>query len=175
MKKLVVFFPGAGYGMDCPLLYYADFLYETNGYERKVMDYQSIVMNPTLSVDEKKKQVREFVANQAKNILFETYGEVVFISKSVGTIEAGWLAEQLSVKVIQIFLTPVSETVPYFTLDNKIVIGTKDKAYEIVKTTCDEKHIAAVYIEDANHSLEIEGKPYESIDVLKRVLEFIEA
>ena len=175
MKKLVVFFPGAGYGMDCPLLYYADFLYETNGYERKVMDYQSIVRNPQLSVEEKKKQVRDFVANQAKDIIFDEYEEIVFVSKSVGTIEAGWLAEQLSVKVTQIFLTPVSETIPYFTLDNKIVIGTKDKAYEIVKTTCDEKHIAAVYIEDANHFLEVEGKPYESIDVLKRVLEFIEA
>ena len=139
------------------------------------MEYQSIVMNPQLSIGEKKKHVREFVTNQAKDFIFDEYEDIVFISKSIGTIEAGWLAEQLSVKVTQIFLTPVSETIPYFTLDNKIVIGTKDKAYEIVKTTCDEKQIAAVYIEDANHSLEIEGKPYESIDVLKRVLEFIEA
>ena len=27
MKKLVIIFPGAGYGLDCPLLYYADFVY----------------------------------------------------------------------------------------------------------------------------------------------------
>ena len=28
MKKLIVIFPGVGYGLDSPLLYYADFVYK---------------------------------------------------------------------------------------------------------------------------------------------------
>ena len=39
MKKLVVIFPGVGYGFKHPLLYYADLLYEAKGYERKYMRY----------------------------------------------------------------------------------------------------------------------------------------
>lgn len=174
MKKLVVFFPGMGYGMDSPLLYYADFLYETNGYERKVMDYQSIVLNLKLSVEDKKKMIRESVINQAKDIEFDTYEEIVFISKSIGTVEAGWLAKQLSVKVTQIFMTPMSDTISYFGADDVVVIGTTDMAYENVKAACDEKGIRALYIENANHSLEVNGEPLKSIEVLKNVMKFIE-
>ena len=57
MKKLIVLFPGAGYGLDCPLLYYADFLFETNGYERIHMDYQSVLSNRELSMENKLIQI----------------------------------------------------------------------------------------------------------------------
>lgn len=54
-----------------------------------------------------------------------------------------------------------------------MVIGTKDKAYEMYKVYCDANEIKALYINDANHSLEVVGKPYESIEVLKSVMQFM--
>lgn len=50
MKKLIIFFPGVGYAMDCPLLYYADFIYETNGFDRIYLNYQSILSNADLTL-----------------------------------------------------------------------------------------------------------------------------
>ena len=58
MKKLVVIFPGVGYGFKHPLLYYADLLYEAKGYERKYMRYQDICMDTKLTLEEKKVKVR---------------------------------------------------------------------------------------------------------------------
>ena len=174
MKKLVVIFPGVGYGLDSPLLYYADFLYETNGFDRIHMNYQSIFSNRDLSLENKLQKVREYIWLQVKEVNFDLYDEVVFLSKSVGSVEAGILAEQLKLDVVQVFITPVEEAISYCDANSIVVIGTKDKAYELYKNHCEENGIKVMYVEDANHSLEIEGKPYESIDVLKGVMKFIE-
>ena len=174
MQKLVLIFPGAGYGIDSPLLYYADFLFETKGYERKYMDYQNIVLNRELSIDEKKNQIREYVCNEAKQMDLRSYEEIVFISKSIGTVEAGWLAETMSIDATQVYLTPVEETLKYLDANSNVVIGTRDKAYNIIKNHCDNNEINALYIVGGNHSLEVDGKPYESIEVLKQVIQFID-
>lgn len=102
------------------------------------------------------------------------YDEVVFLSKSVGSVEAGILAERLNIEVTQIFITPIEEAISYCNKKSVVIIGTRDKAYEFYKNHCDENKIETMYIQGANHSLEVEGQPYESIDVLKRVMQFIE-
>ena len=174
MKKLIVIFPGAGYGLDSPLLYYADFLFETKGYERIHMDYQNILSNRELSLENKIAMIREYVYKQVKDIEFTSYDEIVFLSKSIGALEAGILTEKLGVNVIQIFITPVEEAVSYCEKNSYVVIGTKDKAYQVYKDYCDTNDIKALFVDEANHSLEVEGKPYQSMDVLKKVMQFIE-
>lgn len=174
MKKLIVIFPGAGYGLDSPLLYFADFVYETNGFEKIHMNYQSIFSNKELSLENKLKKVREYIFEQVKDVDFASYDEVVFLSKSIGSVEAGILAQRLGIEVIQIFITPIEEAISYCDTNSYVIIGTQDKAYQIYKEVCDENNIKALYIDDANHSLEVANKPYESIDVLKSVMKFIE-
>ena len=174
MKKLIILFPGAGYGLDCPLLYYADFLYQTKGYERVHMNYQDIFRNKELSLETKLTNVREYIWKQVKNIDFKTYDEVVFLSKSIGAVEAGLLAEKLGIKAMQIFITPVEEAVSYCCADSYVVIGTKDKAYPVYKKVCEENQVKALYVEAADHSLEIAEHPYDSIEILKKVMQFIE-
>lgn len=174
MKKLIVIFPGAGYGLDSPLLYYADFLYETNGYERIHMDYQNILSNRELSLENKIAMIREYVYEQVKDIDFTAYDEVVFLSKSIGSVEAGILAEKVGVNVIQIFITPIEEAISYCKTNSYVVIGTDDKAYQTYKEYCDANSIKALYVEGANHSLEVEGQPYQSMDILKTIMQFIE-
>ena len=38
-KKLAVFFPGRRYGVDCPLLYYAESICREKGYDTLLMHY----------------------------------------------------------------------------------------------------------------------------------------
>lgn len=174
MKKLSIFFPGAEYGMDCPLLYYADFIYETNGFDRIYLNYQSVLSNTELTLEEKLNEVRRYILEEVENVDFVSYDEIIFLSKSIGSVEAGILANRLDLEVTHIFITPIEEAISYCKADSYVVIGTKDKAYEIYKEHCDKNKIEALYIKDANHSLEVKGQPYESIDVLKRVMRFIE-
>ena len=96
MKKLLTIFPGVGYGLDSPLLYYADFVYEAKGFDRIHMNYQNIFANKDLSLEEKLQKVREYVLEQVKDTNFDSYDEVVFLSKSVGSVEAGILAKRLN-------------------------------------------------------------------------------
>lgn len=174
MKKLIVFFPGAGYGLDCPLLYYADFIYETKGFDRIHMNYQSILSNRELSLENKLTKIREYVYEQVKDIDFALYDEVVFLSKSIGAVEAGILAKKIGINVVQIFITPIEDAIPYCNADCCVVIGTEDKAYRAYREYCDANCIKALFVEGANHSLEVEGQPHQSIDILKIVMQFIE-
>ena len=174
MKKLAVIFPGAGYGLDCPLLYYADFLFETKGYDRIAMNYEGILCNRNLGLDEKIKQLRQYELEKIGGIDFGAYDELIFLAKSVGTVEAGWIAEKMDVKVQQIFLTPIKEAMDYCIGTTKVVIGTEDPAYTAYREHCDGTNIDTLYIEGANHSLEVIGRPYESIEALKKVMEFID-
>jgi hypothetical protein len=89
-------------------------------------------------------------------------------------IEAGILAKRLNLEVVQVFITPIEQAISYCKENSIVVIGTQDKAYELYKNHCDENKMKALYVEDANHSLEVDGQPYENIDVLKSVMRFIE-
>ena len=73
----------------------------------------------------------------------------------------------------QIFLTPVPEALPYCKENCVVVLGTNDRSYPAYKAHCETNHIPSLFIEGADHSLEIAGKPLESINVLKQVTEFI--
>ena len=174
MKKLVILFPGAEYGLDCPLLYYADFLFETKGYERLHMKYQDILCRADISVEDKIELVRQYTWEQVKDVDFVQYQEVVFLSKSVGVVEAGVVAEKLGANVKQIFLTPVEGSEEYLKNDSLVIIGTNDKAYSHYKKICEEKAVKVLYIDGADHSLEILGEPFTSIHALEEVMHFIE-
>lgn len=173
MKKLLIMFPGVGYGFNHPLLYYADSVFEEKGYEQKYMKYQEIFLDRELTFEEKADKVREYVEEQANQIDFSMYEEIIFLSKSVGSLEAGALAEKLGIKIKQIFLTPIEKAIPYCKDESYVIIGTNDEAYEAYKKYCEKHKIYTLYIENANHSLEIQGQPYENIEILKKVMEFI--
>ena len=83
-------------------------------------------------------------------------------------------AKKLGIDIKQIFLTPIEKAIPYCKEGNCVVIGTHDEAYEVYKEHCEKNKIAALFVKNANHSMEIQGQTYESIEALKSVMEFIE-
>lgn len=170
MKKLAILFPGVGYGFAHPLLYYADLVLEAKGFERLYMRYQDIFFDEKLSFEEKAAGVRNFVMEQAKGIDFASYDEIVFVSKSIGSTEAGALAHELEMDVTQIFLTPVEAALPYCNSDSYVVMGTLDEACPAYKEHCEKNGVKALFVDSANHSLEVEGQPLQSLDILKQVM-----
>ena len=169
-KNIIVLFPGRGYTVNNPLLYYAKHKYEAKGYECISINYGD-------SFDEGKTfdDVKNIVLTQTKDVDFSLFGDVLFFSKSVGTVLAGWLAETLDIKVRHIYLTPLQGTLRYIKgRDIQIVVaGTKDKYLDsvILSEHCEKEKINLELIENANHSLEINGDVSENIDILKRIVD----
>lgn len=174
MKKLIVLFPGIRYSVDMPLLYYARLKYEEKGYE-------SIKVNYDNSYKEKKtlkeyiEEGKNYALNQLKDIDFSQYEDIVFVSKSMGTVVSGWLEEKLKIKVRHIYLTPLEATLPYIRKEKDIIIvvaGTKDKHInaEELKDYCKKEEINCKLIEGVGHRLEIENNIERNIDILKEVI-----
>lgn len=174
-KRIVVIFPGGNYSADCPLLYYAGFKYETRDYEKVTINFQEST-NKNNSFDENVDSCKSMALNQLKSIDFFDFEDVVFVSKSIGTVIAGWMEEKLAVKVRHIFLTPIQETLPYIKKDKNIIAvisGTKDKYLdsEFLKNHCKENDIFLKQIEGAGHRLEIWGDMDRNIDILREIVE----
>lgn len=177
-KKIAVFFPGRRYSVDCPLLYFADFVCSKKGYDRAFLHYarhREEKNNTTIPEDIENAKDYVIATIQAKEL--ENYDEVVFVSKSVGTVMAGYARETLKLKNIRnVYLTPLPETLPYIEGKDSIVIaGTNDRFLDkdALKSFCDEKGVKLYQFEGLGHSMETDDVK-ESLDIIGRVQEIIE-
>lgn len=173
-KKIVVIFPGVNYSSDCPLLYYAGFKFEVRGYEKVAISYKNI-LEQDKSFKECVEDIKAYVLKQLKDFNLSEYEDIVFVSKSVGTVVAGWVEEKLCVEARHIYLTPVKETLPYIKNGKNIiavVAGTKDKQLntDILKEHCKKEHIYLKQIDGAGHRLEIWGDMEKNIDIIKEIV-----
>jgi len=173
-KKIVVIFPGGNYSANCPLLYYAGVKFEDRGYEKVAICYGDLVKH-SKSLEECIEGIKSAVLMQLKSIDLSKYQDIVFVSKSVGTVFAGWIEEKLCIKARQIYLTPIKETLPYIKKCKSIitvVAGTEDKQLcsDILKEHCIKENIYMKQIDGANHRLEISSDIDKNIEVLKAVV-----
>ena len=109
---------------------------------------------------------------ELEEIAFDEYSEVLFISKSVGTIIASAYAEKYKIKCCQILYTPLEQTFMFEHDDAIAFIGTADPWSDVKKViACSKNQAVPIYVyEDANHSLEKENI-LQNIDILKNVME----
>ena len=165
-KKLAVFFPGRRYGVDCPLLYYSDFICKGKGYEGLYMHYAAHrEENPSASIYENIENVRNYVLERLRNVSFEQYEDIVFISKSIGTVLASIAQTELQIRVRNVYFTPLEPTLPYLGEkrlnqpgENLVLAGTRDRFLEAerLKELCDRENIRICQFEGLGHSMETE-------------------
>ncbi|MCL2772262.1 MAG: hypothetical protein FWD71_02835 [Oscillospiraceae bacterium] len=160
-RNLIVLFPGGGYSVSGPLLYYAKFKYEVKGYESLKINYGNCDREGK-SFHEFIEEIKAVVLRQVKEVDFSVYDDILFVSKSLGTVIAGWLADTLNINIRHIYLTPIADTLQFIKSGKNIsivVAGTKDKHLntDILKEHCEREKIRLELIADAGHSLEIFG------------------
>ena len=183
MKKLAVFFPGIGYHCDKPLLYYARKLAQECGYEESISLSYSYDGGNIRGDEQKMQQAFEALYAQAEQQLdgmdFRKYSEILFVSKSVGTIIASNYAWKYKIPCRQVLYTPLKQTYA-FSHENAIAfIGTKDpwsNTEEVVRLSEQQKVPIHVY-EEANHSIETPDtmKNLELLaDVMEKTKRFIQ-
>ncbi|TCZ79899.1 alpha/beta hydrolase [Paenibacillus albiflavus] len=171
-SSLVVMFPGKYYPCDLPVLYYANKVAVANKHDvlRLEYGYQSARTEITFDEINEANIVKECL--EAINQVAHSYDRLIFVSKSIGTIVAGKVAELMDNRAIEhLFLTPLDSSIPYIQKNSGMVIyGTKDWVFsaesaEIVKNM---KHIKTVAISNADHVFELEQiqDSYEALGVL---------
>ena len=174
--KIAVFFPGIGYHCDKPLLYYARKLAQECGYEKIVMLAYSCDSKNIRGDEKKMQEAFECLYAQAEKkleeIAFDEYSEIIFISKSVGTIIASAYAEKYKIKCHQILYTPLEQTFMFGHDDAVAFIGTADPWSDVqaVIRMAEKQKVSVDIYERTNHSLETEDT-IKNLDILKEVME----
>ena len=186
MSKIAVLFPGIGYTCDKPLLYYSAKLAAEKGFEVVRVPYGNFPSNVKGNAE---KMYQSFVSarEQSEEILkdvdWSSYDEIVFFSKSVGTVVALSYAAEHGIDARQVLYTPLKETfkvpVEAGAADasdagkSRVIAfhGTGDPwavTDEIVRI-CEEKGVPLYLTKDANHSLEC-GKAIKDIKTIRKVM-----
>ena len=177
-KKIAVIFPGVGYHVDKPLLYYSKKLASQNGYEIKEVPYGKF---PKGVKGSREKMEKAFFSalEQAGEILqdvdFSEYDDIVFISKSVGTAVASAYAGRHGLKTRNIYYTPVEASFQFMEQPGIVFTGTADAwvTFEAVKQGCETGGFPLYVTEDGNHSLET-GAVKRDLENLREIMRITE-
>ena len=157
--KLAVLFPGIGYTVTKPLLYYAGRLAASAGYRVVPVAYGDLPGNA--KGDPEKMRLclvtaYERAEEALRSVDWHDCDAVLFIGKSIGTTVAARYATAHGVPARLILLTPLVETFR-FTKGPAIAFhGTADPWADTgaIRSACAAQGIALYLTEGANHSLE---------------------
>lgn len=177
MRKLAVIFPGMGYHTDKPLLYYSKRLAMQYDYEIAEVPYGNFPRNGK----DKAKLMQAFLTAMdqteglLKDIRWEEYGKLLFISKSIGTVVAAAYAQKHQLETNNIFFTPVEETFRFVEQKGIVFHGTADPMADTltVRNACREKGLPLFIVGKGNHSLET-GRVMKDLDHLVTIMEQVE-
>lgn len=182
MIKIAVYFPGIGYHCDKPLLYYSRKIAYELGYKNCRNVSYTYKAGNIRGNHEKMKETYETLFSQTEaalaDIVWTEYDDVLFVSKSIGTIIAASYAAKYGLKCAKhILYTPLAQTF-LFAPNNAIgFIGTADPWSNIDEIIHLSKtnHIPLTVYEGCNHSLECDDtlQNLETIkDVMQKTMDF---
>jgi len=175
--KIAVFFPGIGYHVDKPLLYYAKKLAKAAGYETLDVPYGGFPKDVKGSPEKMKEAFASALA-QSKDILksveWAHYEDILFVSKSIGTAVAAAFADQGHIQTRNVFFTPVEQTFSFPMQEGIVFTGTADPWVRagVVPELCMKWQLPVHLIDQGNHSLET-GDALQDIENLRQIMSFV--
>ena len=176
MNKIAVFFPGIGYHCDKPLLYFSREIATEAGCREIVNVSYSFYADDIRGNPQKMRAAGLALFAQAedalKEIRWDAYDDILFVSKSVGTAIAAAYARRHGVACRNVLYTPVALTFDENPRNGIAFTGTNDPWAEtsVVSAGCEKAGLPLTVIEGANHSLEV-GDAVRNLDILKAVME----
>ena len=179
MRKIAVFFPGIGYTVDKPLMYYSRKLAEAAGYEIRLLPYGGFP-DKVRGDRAKMEQSYETALAQAERMIsdldFEQYEEILFVGKSVGTIVAAAVASRSkeAERIRLALYTPLEETFSFPFEKAVVFTGSADpwvgKEKSRIPGLCQKRGIPCWVCPDGNHSLET-GDVKKDLENMQSIME----
>ena len=176
-NAVAVLFPGIGYTNDRSLLYFSGRLAEKAGY--KVIKVSYCGFPAGVKGDREKMRQSFFMAKeQAEEQLkdVEWGDDILFISKSIGTIVASAIAKEQGLKVRSVIFTPLADTFGFLDRDAIVFHGTADPwaVTDDIREACGKKGLPLFTVEGANHSLET-GDAEKDVAILEKAVKEVAA
>ncbi len=179
-KALALILPGLNYTCDMPLLYYPAKL--LMGRRADVLQVHSDYTTSIFQTADRQKQA-VWLATDAKAALRagqtqDTYSHLVLIGKSIGTLAlASLVTEEFGLPAVAIWLTPLLiqprlvESAASSQLPGLFIASRADPTFDASALEHISRQAAAevLLFENANHSLEIPGDVFRSLDILRQV------
>ena len=176
--KLAIHFPGIGYHVDKPLLYFSRKIAKQKGFDIIDVNYGGFDLD-IKGDKEKMKEAFLSALSQAEKILsdvdFTKYEDVVLFSKSVGTAVAGAYAIKHGISSRNVFFTPVEQSFDVMKQPGIVFHGSSDPwlSHDIFMKKIKETDYPYYVIENANHSLET-GDVDLDIENLAKIMKAVE-
>ena len=159
--KLAVFFPGIGYTVDKPLLYYSRKMAASAGYEIRLLPYTGFpekILGDKGKMQESYRIALRQSGEMLRDVDFRAYDDILFVGKSIGTAVATEYAAQLQKQIRFVLYTPLEETFRFPIGDAIVFTGLDDpwvgKENSRIEALCIENDIPCTLIPSGNHSLE---------------------
>ena len=118
MRKLAVFFPGIGYTVDMPMMYYSRRLSAGLGYEIKLLPYGGFpggVRGDPGKMAECYRLALRQSTEMLSGVPWAEYDDVLFFGKSIGTILGAWFALKSPARerIRLVLYTPMEDAFPF--------------------------------------------------------------
>lgn len=164
MKRIAIIFPGLGYTADKPLLYYGLDVACAAGYDeyRKLSfaaQHNGSIRGNESAMKDAFDELYIQAEEQLSDIDWSQYDDIVFMSKSIGTIIASAYAMKHALNSVKhVLYTPLKYTYGNNPQNAIAFIGSKDAwgDYKEVVALSEKANIPIKVYENCNHSLEIE-------------------
>lgn len=158
---LVVAFPGIRYTCHQALIRDCLSFYSARGYETFCLDFAGVAFDDTTDMSRAAELVLPTILRQLSGVCFQDYADVVFLSKSLGTLCAVRTAAAMQLQPRHFLLTPLPKTLQEMPKQAEVfgaVIGTKDTHLEAEKLEafCRERAIPCLTVPEAGHRLQFE-------------------
>jgi len=180
-NKLAIVFPGIGYTKDRPLLYYAGKAAAAHGYRLLHVDFSGIDWSKEklkdhaflLHVLDKCLQITERALADEGDLSGQ---DILFLSKSIGTVVASAYARKKGLHVKQVCFSPLEMIRDFIEEGSGILFyGDNDPLadHTAIQKLGSDKKLELHRIEGGNHSLET-GNIHRDIENLDRIIKRLE-
>lgn len=176
-KKLAVLFPGMGYTVQKPLLYYAKSMAMAHGYHVIEMKYDRVDTHIPTGIAQAYKMMLPYM----EECNWMNFDKIIFIEKSIGTVLGHRYAQELSIPASHFSITPLPQTFDYFCQDASCFLlhGSHDPYMNTddFLNCCGKLHKKEGkdywILEKANHSMELGDttKDLENMKVMMQLLQ----
>ena len=174
-NQLAVLFPGIGYHIDKPLLYYSAKLARARGCDLLAVQYPALPTGLRGHAEKNRTGCADRAFCRRGTAYYHRLDRLrpcFFLSKSIGTAIAARYAVQHNIHPRQVYYTPIEQALPYLDPTGIAFHGTADPwaNTEMITNGCRKIGIPLYLTENANHSMET-GDTLHDIFILHDIMD----
>ena len=174
---MVVCFPGTGFTCKEALFECCLKRLIKRGYDVVKLDFSHIPFREIETIEEAVTIALRAVKRQLSGVDFSEYEDVVWISKSLGTLLAAMDETEYSVSPRHLFLTPLPETLARIRPETRIialVLGSLDRFLtgQALMEFCERRKVCGCLIDGVNHSLKDEQNAARTAQINEQIAAF---